>query len=904
MNIQRPSCAVIVALIATQVLGPALLWAADQQGIQIEETRRVVVAALSGDQLTVQNSKGTRALHFRDVVSVGDQITTGDRTVADMLVGNRAVVTLGQSTVAQFTTVNDEQTTIQVSRGTMRLAAAASALGMQGMITVQTPMGPVQTHGGIIRVLVDAPTGSAEHTPAGEARSYRAAYAPNTMVAAVNIRGGIIQVEEGTAEIPGAGPGGGTLTVKSGQSVTMRSGQAGSMSGLVSQGGMRAGVLASAGHSSTPKEGLDNLVALQVDQATALRNALTGTAETGKGEASKKDDSKNVINGATSGVTLASSNSLVNSLFGDGRTANPTSSNPTNTTGAGYGLVNNNGATFSPGEGRSSRVLVNGRNREDSQLLVFTRKDPIQEVWIGPPNENCLPGDCTKSVLLDALAQVPTKVALQPLPSVTSRFMVVKELVLIGGKPNTGHGGIAPTETLIVRGASSSSAQTSFTNVAGGGLQVRADDDIQGPAVVDTLSGDRPLTEAFRSANTTLVVETPSEVVRSSTSEIAIRGTLAQYSNRADSRVWGNTDGDHVDVAITATGSNVVLQGGVTLDQGTKATIGMTDATKEYFGSLPSSNKDAKFNGSLLAVIGGNSQKTSLTVGDRLLGVYDGSIINTNGGNKALLSVLDAKLKGPAAGSIPLIDIAAASHFDREEAVTPGSPPDVTVTSALVTRSTKELDKVETIQLDRALLEASAPLFALTNVGKDPNGRGGMTTTSHFADLAGNKMQSMLLNDSLVALSASTLTINGNLLNLNAATATVNGYLFSLTNGSTLTLNNGGALFSVTNGSSLNLNGTAFGVFGNGANTLSIDNNLCTATCFQLVNSANQPIPLPNGMPVHVAGATHNVMLPDTFKVFALAPGAPTPTINIGANDALFTVDGTSTVTINGTQVH
>ena len=74
MNIQRPSCALVVALIATQVFGPAVLWAADQRGIRVEANRRVLIAAISGEQLMVQSSGDTKALHFRDAVNVGDQI--------------------------------------------------------------------------------------------------------------------------------------------------------------------------------------------------------------------------------------------------------------------------------------------------------------------------------------------------------------------------------------------------------------------------------------------------------------------------------------------------------------------------------------------------------------------------------------------------------------------------------------------------------------------------------------------------------------------------------------------------------------------------------------------------------------------------------------------------------------
>jgi hypothetical protein len=914
MNIQRPSCAVVGALIATQVLGPAVLWAADQRGIQIEANRRVMVASLSGDQLTVQNGESTQALHFRDAVNVGDHITTGDRTVVDVLIGNRAVMTLGQDTSAQFTMVSDEQTTVQLSQGLVRVAAAASALGTQGLVTVQTPTGQVQTRGGIIRVLVDQPVGSAEHTPIGESKPYLASYSTGTAIAAITPRSAIFQVEEGSAEIL-AGAEGKAVTLQAGQTVTLQSGQAGPISGFVNQAGVRAGVLATAEHSQTSKEGRDHLVALQVEQATALGNALTGAAETGNKQSGDKEDNKNVINGATGGVTLASNN-LVSALFGGGRAADTPSNIPQDRTGVGQGGANNNGFGVVSATGVS--VKVNG----ETPLLVFTRKDPV-----APYLDNVRKVDNIGNLEDHDFARL----TFRPEPAVVSRFTVAKELVLIGGSGNIGHGGIAPADTLIIRGASkpSTSGATTFTNLASTVPSTGGDEGFDGlfpsdrdPVFVITFG--QVLPDKIAAANSTFVVTNTS--TRKNDGSAFVGGSLGQYSSLptpCPNCIAIDSSMSHVDGAITATSSQPVpivnLAGGVTLDQGTKATIGTTSATNNYYtadAARKSTLQDlgATFTGSLLSVIDGPTadNPTAVTVQGRLLGVYDGSIIDTKGGNKALLSVLDAKLTSPSS-SIPLIDIAAGSHFTRnyvkdgtgdivltpdgkgnknltfKDDTTPGSTPDVKVTSAVVVRSTIPL-------LDGALLEASAPLFALTQAH--------MTTTSHFADLAGgNKNQpSLVLGDALVALSASTLTIqNGHLLNLNAATATVNGYLFSLTNGSTLTLNHG-ALFNATNGSALNLNGNAFGVFGSGANTLSINNNLCTATCFQLVNSANQPVLL-NGTPLHVAGATHNVVLPNNFNVFALAPGAPAPTINIGANDALFTVDGTSTLTIKGIKV-
>ncbi|NOS79046.1 MAG: hypothetical protein HOP35_13990 [Nitrospira sp.] len=886
----RPSCLIAVSLITTQLLGPAVLWAADQRGVRIEATRRVVVSALSGDQLTLQNGAGTKTLQFREGVAAGDRLTTGDRTMAEVLIGNRAVVTVGQGTSVQLTTMTPEQTTIQVSKGTVRVAAAASALGEQGLVTVQTPTGQVQTRGGIVRVLVDAPVRAADQIPTGEARPYLASYSP-TIVAALSLtRGEIIQVEEGLAEIVGTGPGAKGVTLQSGQAITLQGGQAGPIAGITAPDTLKSGVVATAGHRSTPKEGMDNLVALQVDQATQLGNALTGAAETGEGQTSSGDQSKNAINGATGGVALA--NAVANALFGSGSTSNPTSGGVTNTSGTGYGGNNNSGFGAAPAA-RGLSVRVNGGN----SLLVFTRKDPVQPLFNGTPcaSVSCVDPNTNK---------LQPNLTFEPVPSVTSQFSVVKELVLIGGTPNSGHGGIAPTETLIVRGAAqaANSTVTSFTNLAStnGGFSgangLYPSDRAPVPFSIGFNDSGPP--REVVAANSTFIVQSESIPVLNAfgARDAFAGGTMGQYSSISTPSPNGiaidqlGNGVSHVDGAITATSSTAIpvvnLTGGVTLDQGTKATIGTTAATDNYFRNVGGS--DAKFTGSLLSVINGpnNGVTTSVTVQDRLLGVYDGSTIDTNGGNKALLSVLDAKLKGPG-GSIPLIDIAAGSHFDRDGNATPGATPDVKVTSAVVVRST--------IPLDGALLEASAPLLALTNAT--------MTTSSHFADLAGQggpNTQAMLVNGALVALNASQLLIqNGHLLNLNAATGTVNGYLFSLTGGSTLTISNG-ALFNLTGNSALNLNGNAFGVFGSGANTLSITNSFCNAACGVLVNSANQPFQLGNGTTLKVAGVTGNVMLPSTFNVFA---GPATSTVNIASNAALFKVDSGSTLTINGTSV-
>jgi hypothetical protein len=194
MRHSSPSPFIALTLMATQLLGPAALWAAEQRGIRVDVNRQIIVSALSGNQLAA----GTKTLQFRETVDEGATLTTGTGTTAELLIGNRAVVTLGSETTAQVRTVSTDQTTIQVTKGMVRVAAAASAVGPQGLVTVQTPTSQVQTRGGILRVTVDAPMSKAEHHPTG-AQAYRASYSTGPIVAAITPSSDIIHVEEGTA---------------------------------------------------------------------------------------------------------------------------------------------------------------------------------------------------------------------------------------------------------------------------------------------------------------------------------------------------------------------------------------------------------------------------------------------------------------------------------------------------------------------------------------------------------------------------------------------------------------------------------------------------------------------------------------------------------------------------------
>lgn len=926
MRYFSPSPFIALTMMAAQVLGPAVLWAAEQRGIRVDANRQIIVSALSGNQLTLQGEQGTRSLQFREGVTEGAQVSTGPATTAELLIGNRAVFMLGNGTTAQVRTVSTDQTTIQVSKGMVRVAAAASALGPQGLVTVQTPTSQVQTRGGILRVAVDAPISRAEYNLQG-AQAYRASYTTGLLLAAAPPSSDLIHVEEGTAEIPGVGPTGGLLTMKAGQRVTVQAGRAGGLTEAVSQGAA-TGILATTGHTLTPKEGRDYLVALQVDQATKLGQALTGAAQTGEKESEKKSDTKNVINGATGGVTLQTQDAFAK-LFGGGGFFSGTGG--TTVSNSGSGTLDDRGGDLNDDARVVGSTQLNVKG--GAGLLLFTdRPDATDRI-----------SDQTGKVLGGG--------------EKLNNFTVSKELVIVdGGDQNeAAHLGKAPVSTLVARaivqgdslyGGSPKGDNTSLPLSWEVGAR-SAEKEVEIPENARVLvikSKTEPTNREVLNHKVAEPIIDPvtlefirfripdhdidPETCRTSTG-CAYYGTkdsiLGDFSSQKGEFMGISyiSQTSYVDGVISArsatTGDRLVtLAGGAVLDKQTKVSVGDTTATGTYFTDKPGLNSlgATKFTGSLLTVLAskdGGFNPAFVKVQDRLLGVIGGSLIREESEKKtALLSVLDSRVMGPdkndpstGTNGRKANEVAPVLEFDGS-----GQPnrttTTATVTSAVVVRSTD-------VPLDGALLSASSPLLAMMQAT--------LTTNSHFADLAGNNgrqslIASLVPGDALVRLDNAALTVNGNLLNLNNATATVTGYLFSLSGSSSLNLlnpqnlNNHGSLFSLNNGSSLALTGNAFGVFGSGTNTLTIDNNLCGAgaVCGALVDSAGKAITL-NGTALKVAGVSQNVVLPNNFNAFALAPDATASNakinakIDIDANDALFHIDPTSTLTINGTKV-
>jgi hypothetical protein len=183
------------------------------------------------------------------------------------------------------------------------------------------------------------------------------------------------------------------------------------------------------------------------------------------------------------------------------------------------------------------------------------------------------------------------------------------------------------------------------------------------------------------------------------------------------------------------------------------------------------------------------------------------------------------------------------------------------------------------IQIDRALLEASAALVGLTSSTT-------RTTMTHHGDLlnltSNAKLSAILPADALVRLDASTLNVNG-------------GYVFGVKSGSFMSVT--GALLSLANGSILNVNGAAL---------LNVDTSLFkqsgplvrflgTGNVINVTNSTAPNLFL-QGIPIFNSGGTITVTNPTPFVGLGTAGtininGVPLPAGATSATGSLIVVN-------------
>jgi hypothetical protein len=266
---------------------------------------------------------------------------------------------------------------------------------------------------------------------------------------------------------------------------------------------------------------------------------------------------------------------------------------------------------------------------------------------------------------------------------------------------------------------------------------------------------------------------------------------------------------------------------------------------------------------------------SNLTVPWSLLAVMQGGVLTTS--SAEALARLDGGVHTLGGAGVAMFDLYGVSAAaDPETGLTLGTDRPLRHPGPLLETSQATVTATQAVRVDRALLEASAPLLALTNGSK-------LTTAADAVNLSYQAKVTSL--GSLVKLDRSALVVAGGAaLSLGGGSVLrVTGDLFSLTNGSTLSVLSG-PLVSLTGGSILNVNGALIGFGGSGGNLVSVANSFCPCTTI-------------GGIPVSLTGGA----VASNVSITGAVKNADLGSVNVAPNAALIRVDGAATkVTIKG----
>jgi FecR protein len=248
-------------------------------------------------------------------------------------------------------------------------------------------------------------------------------------------------------------------------------------------------------------------------------------------------------------------------------------------------------------------------------------------------------------------------------------------------------------------------------------------------------------------------------------------------------------------------------------------------------GSGANGAPSVNLNGSLLKATSSNLNVPysllGLTNGSRLFSTSDDGLVDLQGGNYFL-----STLKGTA-----IFDFwGTATTVDSKTGVDVGSGPTITHGGPLLQASDgATINTQKLLKLDTALLDATLPVIRLLG---SANAHTSLTTETGTLDLIKSKITSV---GPIIALDKALITVNnGPLINLSSGSQLIAlGDLLSLTNGSKINVVNG-PLISVTGtGSLLDVSGALVHFGGTGGNKIIVNNGTApTATLSGLPVSA------------------------------------------------------------------
>jgi hypothetical protein len=117
--------------------------------VDAQNQRAGVVTVATGSVSVARSSAPSTPLKFRDDVFVHDRIATGERSLARILLGGKAVVTVGERSVVTITEVPG-RSTIDLAGGRISLAVARERMKSGDVVEIRTPLAVAGVRGTVV----------------------------------------------------------------------------------------------------------------------------------------------------------------------------------------------------------------------------------------------------------------------------------------------------------------------------------------------------------------------------------------------------------------------------------------------------------------------------------------------------------------------------------------------------------------------------------------------------------------------------------------------------------------------------------------------------------------------------------------------------------------------------------
>ncbi|MGE3939326.1 MAG: hypothetical protein AB7F90_11715 [Nitrospirales bacterium] len=809
---------VLVVLISSQIAGGAWVWALDNTvGMGTNTSRTTpLIAGLRGEVTLFQSTnQGHGSVpHYRQTMGIGDVISTGEESVAEILFPyGTGLVTVQEFSEASLENDGAGHLVLNMKVGEGEISSPLKDQGENRFLLIQTPNLVAKTSGGLVTMEVKS-TLAQTVSPASTYTPYihRTSLHSQATASSNTVLSEKFCVKEGSLEIDSQKNSAGqkSLHVSAGQCVGFLNGTLSVAPERTQLTDWRA-VCAVNPHCEIP-ESIKQLIAKkQMGQALALERALVGS------EKSDADIDEQVIL-ATTGLTLAAASQIITPP------GNPV------------------GDPFNP--------CLTDPNACQEPLPPAPGGNPVNEPPLvgggGGGGGNPNPGN-----IQNAGSLIPPQGVAGgqgALLYTNSDFLATKELFLVdnNANPNTSpHKGKVPQSSLVI---STLTPTPAFNNVTPTNEFIPPvfPSFPQGPTT-DVQLGIEGGTREQVLQQLAYWLRSPSIDPDTPLQGITVNGAGVNCSTilNCAELIWalgqngtfqfpGFDAGVDGTIQASSAGSQITLKHGATLvnthvDISGVSTVGQPTKTSQFFSQLNPSLGN-QLDGSLVSILGNPGMPAKVVMEDRLLGILANSHIQPQNSNlsTSLVAILDSELKGPVAQ--PVI----GKDSNGQDIVRSDIPSlveimdsTVEVENGVVVASTASSGQNGV--LDQALLEASSPLLAMI--------RASFETASDFGRVAGQNSKlvaNLVSGDSLIRVDASSFTVNGNLFSVTGGGQflVAGGSLLSVQGNSTVNLNNGvfvsvgpGSLFSLTGGGLVN--------FGTGQNVVNVTNNLCSGGgCF------------------------------------------------------------------------